>query len=75
MNEVNGFISFYLLRPTQPDSPYVAMTFWDSTESHQQYQGSEQLRQSHAGLGELQRAFLSPPTMEMHEVAVEANTA
>ncbi len=63
-----GFISFQLLRPTQPDTPYVVMTFWESKELYEAWINSEEFKQSHAQGTLPKEAFLGHPNIEVHKV-------
>jgi len=64
-----GFISFQILRPTQPDMPYVVMTFWESKEHFEAWTNSDEFKQGHAQSSTLPKeAFLAHPMIEVHEV-------
>ena len=69
VDKMEGFISFQLLRPTNPDDPYVVMTFWESHESYEAWISSEEFKQGHAKSGTLPReTFLGHPKLEVMEV-------
>ena len=64
-----GFISFQLLRPTEPGDPYIVMTFWDSQAHFKAWTESDSFTKGHAQSGSLPRdAFLGHPSLEVHEV-------
>ena len=49
MNEVDGFVSFELLRPTAGEDRYFVYTRWESEEAFQAWRDSERFGESHAG--------------------------
>jgi len=64
-----GFVSFQLLRPTQPGDPYVVMTFWESQEHFKGWTESAAFKEGHARSGSLPPdAFLGHPKLEVYEV-------
>lgn len=64
-----GFVSFKLLRPTNPDDPYVVMTTWESQEHFEAWTNSDAFKQGHAKSGTLPReAFLGHPKLEVYEI-------
>lgn len=63
-----GFISFQILRPTQPESPYVVMTFWESKEHFEGWTSSDAFKQSHAQSTLPKETFLGHPQIEIHEI-------
>ena len=68
---MNGFVSFYLLRPDDSKSPYIAMSMWKTKQDYQEWLKSDHFRQSHSGQAAFKDAFSAPPVMETHEVAIE----
>ncbi len=64
-----GFISFQMLRPTQPGDPYVVMTFWESQKHFEDWTESPAFKEGHARSSTLPReAFTGHPQIEIHEV-------
>ena len=64
-----GFVSFQLLRPTQPGEPYIAMTHWESMADFRAWTESEAFKQGHARSGSLPpEAYPQRPVLEVHEV-------
>ena len=64
-----GFVSFQLLRPTEPGDPYVVMTFWETAEHFKAWTESPAFKEGHARSGSLPHdAFLGHPKLEVHEV-------
>jgi heme-degrading monooxygenase HmoA len=49
MNEVDGFVSFELLRPTAGEDRYFVYTRWESEEAFQAWRESQRFAESHAG--------------------------
>ena len=49
MNEVEGFISFELLRPTAGEDRYFVYTRWESEAAFQAWRDSQRFAESHAG--------------------------
>ena len=68
---MKGFVSFYFMRPTNPNAPYAAMTFWETRDDYNAWLGSDHFKQSHANHAAFKDAFSKPPEMEIHEVATE----
>ena len=50
MNEVEGFVSFELLRPTAGEDRYFVYTRWESEEAFQAWRESQRFSESHAGV-------------------------
>jgi heme-degrading monooxygenase HmoA len=64
-----GFVSFQLLRPSNPADPYVVMTFWESQEHFHAWTESAAFKEGHARSGTLPpETFLGHPSIEVHEV-------
>ena len=64
-----GFISFQLLRPKQPDDPYVVMTYWESEDHFKAWTESDAFKEGHARSGTLPKeAFSGHPKLEMFDV-------
>lgn len=73
--EMEGFVAFRLLRPTNPDDPYIVMTMWESHDHFQAWTESESFQQGHARSGQLPReAFLGRPSLEIMEVIQKASS-
>ena len=49
MNEVEGFLSFELLRPTAGEDRYFVYTRWESEAAFQAWRESQRFAESHAG--------------------------
>lgn len=69
VDKMEGFVAFRLLRPTNPDDPYVVMTVWESAGHFQAWTESDEFQQGHARTGQLPReAFLGRPKLEVMEI-------
>jgi heme-degrading monooxygenase HmoA len=64
-----GFVSFQLLRPNQPEDPYVVMTFWESEADFKTWTESAAFKEGHARSSTLPpETFLGHPVIEVYEV-------
>ncbi|MFP4529711.1 MAG: antibiotic biosynthesis monooxygenase family protein [Halodesulfurarchaeum sp.] len=67
-----GFRDFKLLRPADADTnTFVAMTVWDSRADFEAWTDSEEFADAHGGDAP-REMFEGHPTLEIHEVALEA---
>lgn len=70
---MDGFVAFRLMRPTNPEDPYIVMTFWESKAHFEAWTQSEEFKAGHAKSGMLPReAFLGHPKIEVMEIIQEA---
>lgn len=70
---MEGFVAFRLLRPTNPEDPYIVMTFWESKAHFEAWTTSEAFKEGHARAGRLPRqAFLGHPKIEVMEIIQQA---
>ena len=70
---MDGFVSFRLLKPRQPEDPYIVMTFWQSHDHFVAWTESDEFKEGHARSGQLpHEAFLGHPKIEIMEVIQEA---
>lgn len=66
---MDGFIAFQMLRPSNPEDPYIVMTFWESHDHYTRWVNSEEFKQGHAQSGTLPpETFLGHPKLEIFEV-------
>ena len=71
IEQFDGFRNFKLLEPaTEETTTYVSMTEWDSLDDFEAWTESEAFEAAHDGQPP-KEMFLSHPTLEVHEVAVE----
>lgn len=69
VDEMEGFISNQVLRPTAEGDPYVVLTFWESRDAFQNWVGSDAFRKGHARSGTLpDEAFPKKSKLEIHDV-------
>ncbi len=68
----DGFRRFDLLKPaTEDTNTFVSMTVWDSMAAFEAWTESEAFETAHDTDGP-REMFESRPTLEIHEVAIEA---
>ena len=69
VDEMEGFVSNQVLRPTGDGDPYVVLTFWESREAFEAWVASDAFRQGHARSGTMPKeAFPKESKLEIHEV-------
>ncbi|GGJ60378.1 antibiotic biosynthesis monooxygenase family protein [Deinococcus aquiradiocola] len=69
VDDMPGFVSNQVLRPTTPDDPYIVLTVWESREHFDAWTRSDAFVQGHARSGTLPKeAFSGPNRLELHEV-------
>lgn len=69
LDDMDGFISFQILRPIKEDDPYVVMTVWESMEAFNNWTNSDQFRQQHSKQRRLPpEAILAEPKLEIAEI-------
>jgi heme-degrading monooxygenase HmoA len=72
IEEREGFRRFQLLEPADEDTTtFVAMTVWDSMADFEAWTDSEAFAAAHDGDAP-REMFAGHPTLEVHEVALEA---
>jgi len=72
VDQMPGFVSNQVLRPTRPGDPYIVLTTWESQAHFEAWLNSEAFRQSHARLGGLPHtAFSQPHAVEVHEIILD----
>jgi len=70
---MDGFVSFRLLKPRQPEDPYIVMTIWESHAHFVAWTESDEFKEGHARAGRLpHEAFLGHPKIEIMEIIQEA---
>ncbi|MCI0714216.1 MAG: antibiotic biosynthesis monooxygenase [Chloroflexi bacterium] len=68
LDDMDGFISFQILRPVKEDDPYVVMTVWENMEAFNNWTNSDQFRQQHSKQQLPPEAFLAKPKLEIAEI-------
>lgn len=73
VDNMPGFISFSLLKPTKVGDPFVVETHWDSQADFENWTKSDEFKQGHAQAGKLPKeAFDGHPKIELFEVVQHA---
>src|SRR5579862_590781 len=74
VDSMPGFISNQVLRPVNPDDPYIVLTLWDSRADFEAWIRSDAFVQGHAKSGSLPKeAFTAPNKLEVHEVVLDSS--
>lgn len=69
VDEMPGFVSNQVLRPVNPEEPYIVLTLWNSRAEFEAWTHSEAFIQGHARSGSLPKeAFSGSNKLEIHEV-------
>jgi len=79
VDRMPGFVRNWVLRPVDPEDPYVVVTVWESREAFEAWTRSEAFQRGHARSGTLPReAFRGVSKLERYELildsAVEGDT-
>ena len=75
VDEMEGFISNQVLRPTAEGDPYVVLTFWESREAFQNWVGSDAFKKGHARSGTMpDEAFPKESKLEIHDVISQSES-
>ncbi|WP_243029367.1 antibiotic biosynthesis monooxygenase family protein [Thermus altitudinis] len=65
VDRMPGFIRNLVLRPQNPEDPYIVMTFWESEAAFRAWTESPEFREGHARSGTLPKeAFRGPNRLE-----------
>ena len=74
VDEMSGFVSNRVLRPTAEGDPYVVLMLGDSREDYDAWVESDAFRKGHAKSGSLpEEAFVRESKLEIHEVFLGSN--
>lgn len=69
VDEMEGFVSFHILRPHSDDAPYVVQTRWESKAHFDAWTSSDAFRAQHGKGRRLpEGAVLGKPQIEIHEI-------
>ena len=69
VENMEGFVRFQILRPTQEGQPYVVQTFWESMEAFENWKNGEAFQAQHGRSRALpDEALLGRPQIEVHEI-------
>lgn len=73
VDRMPGFVRNWVLRPADPEDPYVVLTVWESEEAFEAWTQSEAFRRGHAQSGTLPReAFRGPSKLERYELFLDS---
>jgi len=68
-----GFLFNQVLRPVNPEDPYIVLTYWESRAQFEDWVKSDAFVKGHARSGTLPReAFAGPSKLELHEVFLDS---
>ena len=72
VDKMQGFVRNQVLRPADPEAPYIVLTFWESKADFENWVNSEAFRKGHARSGSLpQEAFRGRSKLESFEVILD----
>jgi heme-degrading monooxygenase HmoA len=75
VDKMPGFVRNQVLRPANPDDPYIVLTVWQSKENFEAWVNSEAFQRGHAKSGTLPReAFSGHSKLESFEVILDTKT-
>jgi len=76
VDNMDGFVAFQLLRPNNPDDPYVVMTTWESEAHFKAWTDSPEFKEGHARSGTLPpQTFLGHPKLETFDIINQPDNA
>jgi len=71
-----GFIRAQLLRPSQPDDPYIVLTVWASKANFETWIKADSFTEKHAGRRTLSpEVFRGPNKVESFEIILDSHSA
>jgi heme-degrading monooxygenase HmoA len=74
VDHMPGFVSNQLLRPVNPDEPYIVLTVWESRAHFEHWVRSDEFRQGHARSGSLpEGTFSGPNKLELYEIILDSS--
>lgn len=72
IDQMDGFISNQVLRPTQEGEPYVIQTYWESREKFEAWTQSESFQKAHAKPMS-KESHTAPNHVEIYEVIMDTS--
>ncbi len=76
VDERPGFISSYLMRPTEPGAPYVVFTLWESRDAFEAWRSSPNFKEGHKGGQTLPAGTQTQANqLEIHEIFSSSHAA
>lgn len=74
VDKMKGFVRNQVLRPTNPQEPYIVLTYWQSKEDFETWVNSDAFKKGHAKSGTLpEGTFLGHGKLETFEVILDTN--
>jgi heme-degrading monooxygenase HmoA len=75
VDKMPGFIRNQILRPENPNTPYIVLTTWQSKQDFEAWVNSDAFQKGHARSGSLPReAFRGRSQLESFEVILDTST-
>ena len=72
VDKMKGFVRNQVLRPDNPEDPYIVMTFWENKADFEAWVNSEAFQKGHAKSGTLpHEAFRERAKLESFEVILD----
>ena len=72
VDKMEGFVRNQVLRPVNPDDPYIVMTYWESKANFEAWVNSEAFQKGHAKSGTLPHdAFKGHSKLESFDVILD----
>lgn len=76
VDKMPGFVRNQVLRPANPDDPYIVLTYWGSKADFDNWVNSEAFQKGHAKSGTLPHdAFRGRAKLESFEVILDTSEA
>lgn len=73
VDRMPGFVRNWVLRPVDPEGPYVVLTVWESQDAFEAWTRSEAFPRGHARSGSLPpEAFRGPSRLERYELFLDS---
>jgi len=72
VDQMSGFVRNQVLRPVEPEDPYVVLTVWESKADFDNWVNSDAFKKGHAHSGSLpQEAFRGRNKLEQFEIILD----
>ena len=76
VDAMQGFIRNLVLRPKEPEQPYIVMTFWQSEQDFRNWVDSDAFKHGHAKSGTIPKdAFRKPSHLEIFETFLDTKAS
>lgn len=76
VDQMPGFVRNQVLRPANPDDPYIVLTIWESKEDFEAWVNSDEFQLGHAKSGTLpHEAFRGRNKLEQFEIILDTALA